>query len=222
MTAKLFRRQLVPLIILIALCAGTSDGAQRASPGSAGECSETAPLIRRLRSLNQRKRERAKKSILVFAGQSPGLRQCVISALKKIVDDGIAAGFVFAFKSPERYGQLVEATDLLGTMKAVEAMDSLIDGLDYNNGAVGLGIGHYPATKAIVKFGDLAVPKLEAALQKKPPGIRAMAAHALHAIGGEQAKGILIKALQTEKDESVSDTIRNMLLSWNVSDPRKT
>ncbi|MDX6443483.1 MAG: hypothetical protein QOH71_557 [Blastocatellia bacterium] len=32
----------------------------------------------------------------------------------------------------------------------------------------------FPATKAIVKFGDQAIAKLEIALQEKPPGIRLM------------------------------------------------
>ena len=217
---KLFRLQLLWSITLIAFYAGTNELVLCATRLSADECPEVAPWIPKLRSADQRKRQRAKESILTFSSRSPNSRQCVIKPMQKIVDEIVASpdgGFLLAAKYPERYAEWIEATDILGTMKATEAMDSLIECLDYNNGTTDFGIGHFPATKAIVKFGDQAIPKLEGALQQKPPGIRVMAAQALHAIGGEKAKSILEETLKTEKDEGVATRIRNMLIGWTSS-----
>ena len=93
----------------------------------------------------------------------------------------------------------------------------MIDNLAFNDGKTSFGIGHYPATKAIVKFGAQAVPKLAMALREKPPDTRTMAAVALHAIGGEKAKLILEETLKTEKDEGVATRIRNVLIGWTSS-----
>jgi hypothetical protein len=126
-------------------------------------------------------------------------------------------GFMLAMKSPGRYAQWREATDILGTIKATEAMDSLIDNMAFNDGRTSYGIGHYPATQAIVKFGPQAIPKLEEALRRKSPDIRTMAVQALHAIGGDKARSILEATLKTEKDEVVATTLRNTLIGWTSS-----
>lgn len=225
MITKLLRLQLMSFLALIAICAGANGRALCATSVRVDECREAASSITKLGSADQRKRERAKKSILLLASRSSSFSQCVIKKTLKIVTEVSTApdrGVELFWKFPGRFQEWSEAADILGTLRALEAMDVLIDCLDCNDGRFGLGIGRFPATRAIVKFGDQAVPKLAAALQQKPPGIRVMAAQALRTIGGEKARLIVLQALKRETDKSVADTIRNLLLSWNASSPSKT
>lgn len=216
---------LLLIAVLIETGGRTSGRTLSASASGSDQCLEVTPLIRKLRSPNETIRTTAKESILLLSSRSPESRQCVISAMLRIfvtIPADPEGGFMLAIKSPGLYVQWSEVTSILGTLKANEAMDSLIENLDFNDGKTSFGIGHYPATQALVKFGDPAIPKLEEALQQKPPGIRVMAVKALHAIGGEKARLILLEALKREPDKYVVDTIRNMLLSWNASGSSKT
>jgi hypothetical protein len=224
MTTKPLKTHLISSIALIVFCVATNGRAFCATSVSTDKCDEAGSLVLNLGSANHKKQEKAKESILVFASRSPGSRQCVIRAMLKIVNEVNATrgkGFLLAAKHPKRYAEWIQATDILGTMKATEALDALIASLDYNNGATDFGIGHFPATKAIVKFGDQVIPNLETALKEKPPSIRVMAAQALRAIGGEKARLILVKALENETDKYVADTIRDMLLSWHAATPEQ-
>jgi len=214
MIRKFFRLQLMSFLVSLAVCIGANG---RTLHVSTDVCHEAGSLIGKLRSADQRKRERAKRLIVIFAGRSSSARECVIDRTVKIVSEVSTSadrGVELFWKSPSRFEEWSGATDILGTLKAPQAIDPLIDCLDCNDGRFGLGIGRFPATKAIIRFGSQAVPKLEAALQQKPPGIRIMIVQALHAIGGEKAKLILLEALKSETDKSVVDTIRNVLLSW--------
>jgi len=122
---------------------------------------------------------------------------------------------------PARYSEWMAAIDILGETQATEALDTLIDCLDCNDGKSTLGIGLFPAARSLVKFGDQALPKLEEALRQKPFGIRLIAVRTLKVIGGEKARQILSEALKAATDEYVGDTIRNLLLGWNPSTSNK-
>lgn len=153
---------------------------------------------------------------MLISSRSENSRRCVIDKILSITALPLSfsdKGISLFLKAPELFVEWKKTTDILATVKATEAMDTLIDCLNCNDGRFGLGIGQFPATKAIVKFGDQAIPKLERALEEKPPEIRRMAVQALHAIGGEKARLILIERLKTETSKSVADTIRNLLLS---------
>src|SRR5436853_1864761 len=100
-------------------------------------------------------------------------------------------------------------------MRATEAMDTLIDCLNCNDGHASLGLGHFPAAISLVKFGDQAIPKLEAVLRQKPGRHRYLAALTLGDIGGEKVKSILLETLKTEEDGSVADAIRDIMRSWH-------
>jgi HEAT repeat protein len=222
---QMTKLHLMAFLLLFVIFGATHGSALNAIPLRADECHEAAALIRDLHSKYQRKRERTKKSVLLLAARSSGSRRCVIDKTLTIVSEVSNSpdkSAALSWNSGGRFQEWSAAAEILGTLKASEAMDPLIDCLDCSDGRVGLGVGRFPATKAILKFGVEAIPKLEAALHQKPPGIRAMAAQALHAIGGEKARSILQEALSKETDRYVADTIRNMLLSWNVSIREKT
>jgi HEAT repeat protein len=121
------------------------------------------------------------------------------------------------WEMPGLYIQWIEAVDILGEMRATEAIDTLVACLDCNDGPSSLGLGHFPAALSLIKFGDLAIPKLEVVLRQNPGRNRSRAAMTLAEIGGEKAKSILLEILKTETDKSVTDVIENILLGWNAS-----
>ena len=68
-----------------------------------------------------------------MAEQSASSRQCIISAMLGLANRVTTEqpnGFMLAVKSPRSYEQWLELTEILGVMKAAEALDLLIDNLD--------------------------------------------------------------------------------------------
>ncbi len=123
-------------------------------------------------------------------------------------------GLMFAVRSPRSYRQWSEVTDILGTMKATEALDLLIDNLDYNNGMTTLGVGHFPAARATVAFGDEAIPGLVRALKSGSVTKKYLAAFTLREIGGSSARQALARAAGEEKDIQTSTYWNNLLENW--------
>jgi HEAT repeat protein len=93
---------------------------------------------------------------------------------------------------------------ILGDLKAVEALDLLIEHLNLNDGVFSASMAHQPAVLGIEKIGVAAVPKLRIALQHNPSrDIRLSAALCLADIGGTQAIDALKEALGSETDQCV-------------------
>ena len=103
------------------------------------------------------------------------------------------------------------ASDMLGMLKATEAIDVLIRYLDFSDRITGLSISHRPAVKALVQIGDAAVPRLTHALFNKDSPTRGQAAEALGHIGGGSARRGLRRALRTETNAYVIDGIKRAL-----------
>jgi HEAT repeat protein len=181
------------------------------------ESSQMETWLHDLQSEDTNKREKAKKSILALAGESDEKRQYVIKELLKIVSspDGATAKSVQFMKHPELYLEWTEVTDILGTMKATEAIDALVQCLDCNDGNFGLSPYRFPATAAIIKIGEEAIPGLATALKQKSVMTRFMAAQALYGIGGDRAKETLVEALRTEKDRQTASAFKFLLRDWN-------
>jgi HEAT repeat protein len=93
---------------------------------------------------------------------------------------------------------------ILGELKAVEALDLLIDHLDVNDGLFSASMVHQPVVPAVEKMGEVAVPKLGFALKHHPKrDIRLAAALCLAAIDGSEALHELNSALDSETDQCV-------------------
>lgn len=199
-------------VTLIALFGLTGRAALATTRGTLKECSEIEPLIRQLRS-DETERETAKKSLLLFASHSSNSRQCVINRLLKIA---AAQDRTFEFlKFPDRYLEWTGAIDILYKMRATEAIDTLIDCLECNDGRGSLSVGRYPAALVVSKFGEEAIPKLAEALKQKPPRTRYMAARVLHHMGGDKAKEVFEKAIPRERVKWIADAMKNMLITWH-------
>jgi HEAT repeat protein len=198
---------------------GKSMGGNRAdlatSQGGRNDFSQVKTWIQTLRSPDEGKREAAKNEIIALSGRSPESRQYTIKELIKVV--AVPGGRAELIESPQRFSEWREAINILGTLRATEAIDVLIDCLDCNNGSSGLGPGRYPATVAIIKTGEEAIPKLTVALEQKPEGIRFMAVQALYSIGGEKAKGVLETASRKESNKQMLSVIRGALRNWSES-----
>ena len=181
------------------------------------ECDEILPLISELRSGKKPVRETTKQRILIFSERSKESRQCTIKKMADIVAVPITFSDRTLFlKHQELYLVWNEALDILATMKAIEALDVLVECLDCNDGKSGLGIGHFPAAMTVAKLGEAAIPGLERALTHERAEIRVMIAKVLREISGQRAKEVITHAEKTEKDPLVADTIRNLLLGWDA------
>lgn len=172
-------------------------------------------LVRDLRSDNENERAAAKKTLLEISGKSMAARDSVIRELLKIIK--APRGSVEFMKHPTRYLEWKGATEILGSIKAIEAIDDLIECLDCNIGAFGLSPDVFPATRSIIKIGAASIPKLSEAVEQKPLLVRYLAAVALSQIGGDRAKSVLYKAMQKEKDKDISSAMNNLLKNWDGS-----
>jgi hypothetical protein len=218
MMNKRFPVLMFSLVTFIGFAAGHEKIALVATRDNGDECAEIGPLIRKLRSDNQRRRKTANKAILRFSSKSASCRQCVIKRMLKIASRPTAdpARWVkLFFQYRHRFYEWREATDILGSMKAMEALDTLIACLECNHGTIGLGVGYFPASQAVVKFGEDAIPKIAEALKQKPRETRYYAAEVLYAIGGDRARDALQKALAAETDRMLADDMKNMLRTWH-------
>jgi HEAT repeat protein len=103
------------------------------------------------------------------------------------------------------------SAELLGNLKATEAIDALVRHLDYTNGIVGLSTAHIPAVRALIKIGKPTIPALSIALSDVSPSIRSLAARALGDIGGHEAVSALENAAKSERDDDVKFNIAKAL-----------
>ena len=218
------------LIALLTSCAGLSAtrdiprGVAETTPATLHDArkdfSQANLWLRQLRSLDEKEREGAKNALIAFSSESASSRQYAIGELLKIID--VRGERADLMVSPERFLEWKEAADILGTLKATEAIDLLVECLDCNNGRTGLGPGRFPATVAIIKFGDEAVPKLAKALEQKSFGIQLRAAQALYVIGSDAAKESLEGALRETKNKRMAAEIKDLLRNWNSSGGQRT
>ena len=166
---------------------------------------QTNELVQQLLSNNEGDRQRVKGKIILLARQAPEARARVIQALIQFVE---VSDTELRLSSAAHYDAWSSAIELLGELKATEALGLLIECISCNNGTGGLSFYRYPALRAIVMFGPAAVPKLAVALNDSSPVKRKYAALALGEIGGAEAKMALEEALIKEQDSSVIPSIR--------------
>jgi hypothetical protein len=184
-----------------------------AAPAYANECQQIHSSFDALRSSDKAKRESAKSQIVTFSESSKSARECVIGKLLEAAT--IQNGRSDFIRYPERFFEWSEVVDLLATLRVTEGLGVLVRCLDCNDGRAGLSLGRLPAAKAMARFGELAVPKLDEALSLKDPMIRYRAAETLHAIGGAKAKQVLQRALAKEQVKWIANQMRNMLQAWH-------
>jgi len=180
------------------------------------ECRDQSGDIRtdlqRLSSGEFTQSELGRSSLLGRAQKSPECRKEVIHALMERMDKpdlnfekDISSYFVWR-----------EGSQLLGELKATEALDLLISHLDLTNGLHSSSKVFQPAILGVRQMGLAAVPKLAVALLQSPKaGVRMAAAYCLTDIGGVSAMNALRRAQNSEGNQCVARFIRISLSTFS-------
>jgi HEAT repeat protein len=163
-----------------------------------GPCqSDIKPLIQKLPSDTSEASQAAIK-LLDLAKESPECRDVVINGVIGALNTADVENDDSAFRL------WAKGSGILGQLKAVEAVDLLIAHLDLSDGLFSASMVHEPVVPAIVKMGQVAVPKLSLALKTNPKKkIRLAAAYCLGDIGGSEALDAMKSALGSETEECV-------------------
>jgi HEAT repeat protein len=109
------------------------------------------------------------------------------------------------------------AADVLGAMQATEAVSALIRHMDYKEGLNEYPEGRRATTWALLQIGEPAVSELSAVLANGEISSREKAADALGLIQGEHAEQALLRARQSEKEQSVLNSIDDALRGIEVA-----
>lgn len=106
--------------------------------------------------------------------------------------------------------------ELLGDLKAAEALDLLVSHLNLSDGTYSSSMSQQPALRGVIKMGTIAMPKLAVVLKGNPdPKMRGSAVYCIALIGGPAAVQSLKESLPAESDPCVSRFIRISLDSFN-------
>lgn len=94
-------------------------------------------------------------------------------------------------------------SELLGDLRASEALDLLIKHLDLND-RTPFPLNHHPALVGVIRMGPIALPKLNIVLRQNPDRyMRRYAVFCIASIGGVSANQALRQALSSETDPCV-------------------
>jgi hypothetical protein len=180
----------------------------------AGRCFQDTELSESLATLKlQGGAEVAKvyQYLLTKARTVPGCRTEVVEALIRAMDQpshGTANQY-------ETYFLWDNGASLLADLKAIEALDLLIDNIDLND-RFPSSLNDFPALVAILKIGRPAIPKLQIVLRNdSDPVRRKFATLGIAYIGGGQARRALTSALPAETDPCVKKFLRLSLQAFD-------
>ena len=164
---------------------------------------------------SQSEEDRARALLLDNARRSPRCRKQVITALMSAMGKPN-----LDFKRDQTsYFLWSDGAELLGDLKAAEALDLLISHLDLNDGTSSVNVTHQPALVGVIRMGPIAIPKLEGVLRHSPDrNMRRYAVFCIARIGGPSGKRALKDALPSESDRCVSQFIR---ISINALDNKR-
>lgn len=144
--------------------------------------------------------------LLKIAGESAESRAQVIDRMIDVVYD---------LSAKEEYPLAtawMRAVDILGELRATEAVDVLVNNLDHT-GQTGIimSIHIHPPRKALVRIGEPAVPRLVEALAHPNRRIRTEAAWVLYSIDRGRAKEAVEAAAEKETDDEIKQSFKFVL-----------
>jgi len=217
---RFLNKKVCCLLLLLIHVAGCSSNVSRGQAAfkersladkqaQASDSEQVRSLLRGLGSTDNRKRGETKTAVLALSDNSSTTRQIILSELIKIAD--MPCPYTVP---PFRNARWEDAVELLGSLKALESLNVLTHHLDCTTGA-SLAPDMYPATKAIIRFGQPAIAALRIVLKEGRTSERFMAAQALWAIGGDEAKDAITRAADTEKDKHLVRIMKDLLSRWN-------
>lgn len=167
-------------------------------------------LLKQLSSNDDDIRQDGKKRIIELAQQSEENRQVVIAELLKRV---LMPAFKDQLATASGSYVWVSVSEIFATLKAVEAIDFLIDCLDCTavTQYASDSYRHKPAVRALLGIGQPAIPKLAETLHHPNPQVRIYAAICLGNIGGDAARSALGEATTVEPNNNVRTSLKNSI-----------
>ena len=164
---------------------------------SCGPGDSLSATVRKIASpLSDSELDQVKGVLFSNAKKSPRCRQQVITAVMKAMDQPD----LDLLRSQGSYDTWTYGAQILGELKAVEALDLLIAHLNSTDG-LSINMNHFPAVAGVIAMGQIAIPKLASALRQNPDRyVRKHAIFCIASIGGNSAKSTLWQALQFESD----------------------
>lgn len=174
--------------------------------------SEIDPFIDDLYYQDKEIRDIGKSNLLNISKKSPLFRKAVIGALIGVLKDKR----LLESQKALRYQTWYDAAKLLGELNAFEAVDLLIENLDYTADKKDISLNYYPVIEVVAKITPNSLNKLSYALEEnKNSLVRINAAKCLGLIHSQEAKEALLKALPIEKDLKVKEQINLELHKWS-------
>ncbi len=199
--------RLFPIIVMIFLMA---KGGLVLQPTNQEEV-EVKAILESLGRHDPERREMVIKEIVDRSKQSKSFRSRILPELLGLAE-----------KKPSKaegqdWNRWADSVQLLGLMKATEAVLVLVDKIDLNDGTVGFSLAHYPAAAALTSIGEPSIQSLSAALQRKRTSARSLAARALSEIGGPKALHALEDAEPKEADPEIKLFMRQAISRLRAS-----
>ena len=153
----------------------------------------------------QSEADQARETLVNESRRSPKCRKQMIAVIMGAMD---RPNLTFT-GDPTMYQLWRDGAELLGDLKATEALDLLISHLDLHAETFSSSMSHQPALRGLIKMGPVAIPKLDAVLSHNPDrNKRHYAVYCISAIGGPSAVRVLKRALHSESDPCVNRFIR--------------
>lgn len=212
--------QILTLFLVIAVIAtalglyfrakANSDAAASVESTAADSCLAQNDIAENIKALSQDAVEASKpvRRLLSIAETSPRCRTMVVQELIVAMNQP----HLNFQRDPASFLLWSNGSAILGELKAVEALDFLIEHSDLSDGHFSASMSHQPAIAGITAMGNAAVPKLADALKLNPRReIRLNAVLCLNEIGGQEATKALKQALPNESDQCVKRFIERLL-----------
>ncbi len=202
-SARRFAIQSGSLLIILVLAAHinaeretTHLGARIMDPN--GNCLTPDDLTKALKQLsgNYNEAETVRPILLRTAKKSRHCRQQIVSAIMTAMDE---PGLDIS-RDQMSYYLWLRGSELLGELKAEEALDLLVSHILMSNGEWSVTMSQQPALGGIIAMGPIAVPKLRPLLRSSDLGKRHFAVYCIAQIGGLSALQALKRALPSETD----------------------
>ena len=176
---------------------------------------EIAHAIRKLASGKSAEIASARTTFLKASSQSSACRTEIIEALIKAMD---RPNLDFN-RDTDSYYLWRFGADLLGDLRAAEALDLLISHLTQRSAFFSSSMNHQPALRGVIKMGSIAVPKLAEVLRhNSDPKRRYSAIYCIATMGGVSAIAVLREALVSEADPYAKRLIQASLESFDAKD----
>lgn len=158
-------------------------------------------------------------TLLAMSQQSTEARDKIIRTLINAIEEDADGGADTAFRT---------ACDVLGKLKAVEAIDTLVKYIDYQPDRIGTSLHYKPSVKGLIQIGEPAIPKIAHALEfgksvlhPNNRHLRHNAVIALMHIDGTESKDALVRAYARENDERVKESLEFAIRTIELADAEK-